>query len=401
MVPSAMFRVLICPRSDCRMATVWYYSGPMRSVEMPWVSTLRTFYTLTPDGFLVCQAPRGIPSAWFDPCITKGNTSMCNQFAFYLSGQRDDQSHLIPSDVVWMAICELVESGVITGAKASGMAASRFNSLNPFNTRLSLHGTDEQIARALHVLLNRFPEHAIAMTPRKQLRTEPVPVVSEEHCVCPTTHLIILDTETTGLPPHSALQEPLPARASDMLGRLSDFRAARMIQVAWKIVHVRQWKVMESGAMRIRPARCELTADEECNMYGPSKLLWQECTEKGQSIHYFWQKLQVMLDAYPNLRLVCHNVRFDMRIVASELARYRKPQLYERWVSLPKLCTAESCNFKRLQTLHTTLCGKAIEQTHRADDDVDMLFEVLPHLIRFGWVDLPFLPAIARQFDKK
>ncbi len=376
--------MILSPTSHIKVASVWIYDGPLRVRDLPWIDTLKRFYYIQ-DGYIYHRQPE-LPSSWFKPSITIGDT-MCNQFKCFFSGQRD-ATQALPSDLIWNeTIQDMVQSNQLSGASISGMASNYFQSLNPYSTQITLYGTDEQLEAALSQLKHIYPQYGDTFHPRKMLEKIPVSICDQ----CPDySHLLVFDTETTSLLNARAEWVIPPVNPADFPREW--FRETRLIQASWAVVDVRQWKVVERDTVLIRPSRCELTPGEIESMYPPSKQLWDEAQKSGTHIFTLWHKLNQLLNRYASLLLVCHNVDFDHRVIAHELSRTRLKELYTRWRVIPNLCTAKECNKKRLQDLHSDLVQSELIQTHRADDDVNMLLAILPHLSRYGWVPSSLIP---------
>jgi DNA polymerase-3 subunit epsilon len=186
----------------------------------------------------------------------------------------------------------------------------------------------------------------------------------------PQKKIIVLDTETTGLPENG-----------NGFGKLyapwdcTKYRNARLVQVAYAVYDVNGQLVKEVSTY-IRPTDFVISP-ESTKIHG----ITQEFAKTyGKSVIGVLRELEAELrDA---LLVVGHNVSFDRAIIQSEAWRNSMSEMAIMMDQIPCACTMrasiERCSimkngaikWPRLEELHMTLFGETFNGAHNAMEDV-------------------------------
>jgi DNA polymerase III epsilon subunit-like protein len=182
--------------------------------------------------------------------------------------------------------------------------------------------------------------------------------VTENDCK-ERTEVMVIDTETIGLPPHKSI--PMTS---------AEWERCRVVQIAWKL--------LSSGVMRnyiIRPD------DFQVQLTSIHGITQKQAEEEGVPMKEVLS--QLVEDLKTVAVVVAHNIDFDHQVVAYEL--YRAGVSCE-WDSdvLKKECTMQLARVAgivekptRLGVLYETCFHKPpVNKLHRADADVEVCAEI-------------------------
>ena len=175
------------------------------------------------------------------------------------------------------------------------------------------------------------------------------------------TNTLVIDTETTGLPPRYAPPHMLEA-----------WETCRIVQIAWE-VYDENGNHINSECYIIRPNGFVIPV-ESSQIHG----IQHEHAEKhGSSLMHVLERLMHLLPSIA--RIVAHNMNFDDNVVQSEVYRLGCPfskELLNEWNSKEKICTmkagtAPGKKWPKLAELYAKCFGAPPSGTmHRADEDV-------------------------------
>lgn len=194
------------------------------------------------------------------------------------------------------------------------------------------------------------------------------------------SYIMILDTETTGLPPR--LSQAYKDRWKyKPVEDSKSWECSRLVQVAWNL-YTRRGELVRKRDFLIRPDGFVIPK-EASNVHG---FTTEIAMRDGLP-------LRVALDALgedilDTSLVVCHNMGFDDRIMASELIRANMSWVYSRWRVMPKHCTMltntpPGGRWPKLCDLYERLYGhQPVADLHRADEDIrvtaDVFFKLYP-----------------------
>ncbi len=182
--------------------------------------------------------------------------------------------------------------------------------------------------------------------------------VTENDCK-ERTEVMVIDTETIGLPPHKSV-----AMSS------AEWERCRVVQIAWKL--------LSSGVSRnyiIRPD------DFKVQLTGIHGITQEQAEKEGVPMRQVLK--QLCEDLKTVAVVVAHNIEFDHQVIAYEM--YRAGVVCE-WESdvIKKECTMQLARVAgisekppRLGVLYETCFGRPpVNKLHRADADVEVCAEI-------------------------
>jgi DNA polymerase III epsilon subunit-like protein len=182
---------------------------------------------------------------------------------------------------------------------------------------------------------------------------------------------MVVDTETTGLPPRYAPVEALEA-----------WEKCRVVQIAWEI-YDEAGKHISSECYIIRPDGYTIRP-EVTRIHGISHT---HAEQHGIPFDVIIDRLACALPRVK--RIVAHNISFDDRVVQAELYRYCdtevKKKVMTQWREKQKLCTMlrgtkPGEKWPKLVDLYKRYFGGApSEEMHRADADVRACARIYHH----------------------
>lgn len=166
-----------------------------------------------------------------------------------------------------------------------------------------------------------------------------------------SNNVIILDTETTGLPSGRTLQH---------------YQEIRMTEICW--VLVQQNRIVATKQFLLKSCRAALA---ETPPHPSIQVTLEEIDRDGVEWEVVLAQLEQDLPLYD--RIVAHNIRFDMGMILSELSRLGDRGqrlgdqiLNKRWVDTMR-CSGRCL---KLAELHYRLTRQKLTDGHRAEADV-------------------------------
>jgi len=147
-----------------------------------------------------------------------------------------------------------------------------------------------------------------------------------------TKLIFVFDTETTGLP------------YTKDYTNLDKFNNARLVQFSGILYDMKEYKVVKEYDIYIKPD------DFKINNSHIHHITDEIANSKGIPIKKFFKKLKKILKYNP-LVLVGHNIDFDNNIIKSELYRYKKDKLLNKFSKFNNYCTMKNCvNITKIKT---------------------------------------------------
>lgn len=187
------------------------------------------------------------------------------------------------------------------------------------------------------------------------------------------TLTLVIDTETTGLPPRLGRTEVSP-RNSNAWAR------CRLVQVAWLLFDSENGAEVSRASHIINPAGEFTIPEQAARIHGITDAV---AAAEGVHLSEICAKLENILPRVETI--VAHNMAFDHAVVASELWRAKQHSLHDQWVNqIPfRYCTMlQGCRrgekWPRLYELYQRVLGKVLDPAtlHRADADAAACAEI-------------------------
>lgn len=181
------------------------------------------------------------------------------------------------------------------------------------------------------------------------------------------SYVMVIDTETTGLPPRYA--HPSMAEAWDV---------CRLVQVAWEVYDADANHV-SSECYIVRPDGFSVP-ESSSRIHG---ITHENAERNGVPVEDVWERLSRILPCVK--RIVAHNMEFDDKVIQSEMHRTAATFVLQEWQNKQKVCTmkrAKRPNVKwpRLIELYEEYFGRTPQGSmHRADNDVRACAEIYFH----------------------
>lgn len=173
------------------------------------------------------------------------------------------------------------------------------------------------------------------------------------------TNIMVLDTETTGLPKTKGFgRYYLP---SD----LDKYESSRLVELGY-IIYDKRGNYIKKYQQIVKPDKFKI---KNSKFHGISN---KKANSKGISCK------NVLNNLYEDIKsvnlIVAHNIKFDLNIILSECYRYQMNELIGKLESINTCCTAEESylrygRYMKLTHLYETLFDKEIDQKHRALSD--------------------------------
>lgn len=180
-------------------------------------------------------------------------------------------------------------------------------------------------------------------------------------------NILIIDTETTGLPPRSVSYDNSQA-----------WSKCRMVQVAWH-VYDPHGVLLEKEEYILQPDGWTVPSEAQ-NIHGISTHM---AMTEGVPITHVFERFH---DIFPTIRtVVAHNIAFDKAVLLSEMVRYKQQTLHDLFSSMDFHCTMKTNTlpgqkWPKLVDLYTNIFGCAPQGTlHQADTDVAACAEIYWH----------------------
>ena len=189
------------------------------------------------------------------------------------------------------------------------------------------------------------------------------------------SHILFFDTETTNLiekkgPGFNNLVE---------YTNLESYNKCRMVSICWKICD-RNENVITSKYYIIKPKDFIIDNNSEAAKING---ITSEIASQGTDIEDIINSLSIDIE---NVNLiVAHNILFDVSVLSSELFRYDKTDLLNKFRSIPTYCTCMNGNditkirpkgwrkykVPKLCELYKHLFNEDFENAHNAECDVN------------------------------
>ena len=137
----------------------------------------------------------------------------------------------------------------------------------------------------------------------------------------------IYDVETTGL----------PIRINRRLNynNLESFNNCRLISISW-IITDNINNIIEKGTYYVKPDNFEVS-QESINIHG---LTNEFLEQNGESIHNIIDLIKnIFTEKYEIIKIVSHNIDFDINVLKSELVRYNYSDLLIKINDIETYCT--------------------------------------------------------------
>lgn len=192
------------------------------------------------------------------------------------------------------------------------------------------------------------------------------------------SYIMILDTETSGLPPKlsNAWQDRWKYKP---ITDTKSWECCRLVQIAWNL-YTKSGKVVRKRNMIVYPDGFTIPK-EASDIHG---FTTERALKEGIPLSTVLEILAE--DLLDTSYVVCHNVAFDDKIVATELIRSQFNWAYSMWKNKPKHCTMLTNTipgekWPKLCNLYERLFGhQPVADLHRADEDIRVTAEVFFHL---------------------
>lgn len=175
------------------------------------------------------------------------------------------------------------------------------------------------------------------------------------------SYSLVIDTETTGLPPRFAIPS-----ASEI------WECCRLVQIAWELYDKNGCHI-SSECYIIKPDGFHIPVSST-RIHGISHT---HAEEHGVTLSFIWSRLYEILPRVK--KLVAHNMAFDDRVVQSEMYRSSDELsniIIAEWNRKEKVCTMMTAHkpgqkWAKLTELYETYFGTSPSgKMHRADADV-------------------------------
>ena len=186
--------------------------------------------------------------------------------------------------------------------------------------------------------------------------------------------VLVFDTETTGLP------------KSRNYKNSDDFKNARLIQFSGILYDFTEYKLVEEFDIYIQ--RDGFTI----NNSHIHKITNEFVDKNGKPISEFFKTLKKILKKKPCV-MVGHNISFDLSIIKSELFRYNKLKLLEKFNKINCFCTMKSCvnitkikrknggyKYPKLKELYEYIFGSEPKNLHNSLYDTRYTLDCLKEL---------------------
>lgn len=181
---------------------------------------------------------------------------------------------------------------------------------------------------------------------------------------------LIVDTETTGLPPRG-----MPIQQS------KTWNVCRIVQIAWRLYDI-NGELITKECYLIRPSEDVCFSPTSVKIHGISK---EVATSQGILFTEVLDRLECILPDVDTI--VAHNIAFDDPVIQSEMYRHGYYDLLTTWNKKNKYCTMlkgtrPGERWPKLAVLYERLFGTApVGNLHSADTDVAICAQIYYHQI--------------------
>lgn len=185
----------------------------------------------------------------------------------------------------------------------------------------------------------------------------------------------IYDVETTGL----------PIRINRRLNynNLDSFNNCRLISISW-IITDNINDIIEKGTYYIKPDNFEVS-QESINIHG---LTNEFLEENGESIHNIIDLIKnIFTEKYEIIKIVSHNIDFDINVLKSELVRYNYSDLLIKINDIDTYCTMLKSQsvmrvnkWPKLSEAYRYFYDEDITNAHQAEYDTLYCYKIFKKL---------------------
>jgi DNA polymerase-3 subunit epsilon len=185
----------------------------------------------------------------------------------------------------------------------------------------------------------------------------------------------IYDVETTGL----------PIRINRRLNynNLESFNNCRLVSISW-IITDNINNIIEKGTYYVKPDNFEVS-QESINIHG---LTNEFLEQNGESIHNIIDLIKnIFTEKYEIIKIVSHNIDFDINVLKSELVRYNYSDLLikindiETYCTMLKSQTVMRVNkWPKLSEAYRYFYDEDITNAHQAEYDTLYCYKIFKKL---------------------
>jgi DNA polymerase-3 subunit epsilon len=185
----------------------------------------------------------------------------------------------------------------------------------------------------------------------------------------------IYDVETTGL----------PIRINRRLNynNLESFNNCRLISISW-IITDNINNIIEKGTYYVKPDNFEVS-QESINIHG---LTNQFLEQNGESIHNIIDLIKnIFTEKYEIIKIVSHNIDFDINVLKSELVRYNYSDLLIKINDIETYCTMLKSQsvmrvnkWPKLSEAYRYFYDEDITNAHQAEYDTLYCYKIFKKL---------------------
>jgi DNA polymerase-3 subunit epsilon len=185
----------------------------------------------------------------------------------------------------------------------------------------------------------------------------------------------IYDVETTGL----------PIRINRRLNynNLESFNNCRLISISW-IITDNINNIIEKGTYYVKPDNFEVS-QESINIHG---LTNEFLEQNGESIHNIIDLIKnIFTEKYEIIKIVSHNIDFDINVLKSELVRYNYSDLLIKINDIETYCTMLKSQsvmrvnkWPKLSEAYRYFYDEDITNAHQAEYDTLYCYKIFKKL---------------------
>ena len=185
----------------------------------------------------------------------------------------------------------------------------------------------------------------------------------------------IYDVETTGL----------PIRINRRLNynNLESFNNCRLVSISW-IITDNINNIIEKGTYYVKPDNFEVS-QQSINIHG---LTNQFLDENGESIHNIIDLINnIFTEKYEIIKIVSHNIDFDINVLKSELVRYNYSDLLIKINDIDTYCTMLKSQsvmrvnkWPKLSEAYRYFYDEDITNAHQAEYDTLYCYKIFKKL---------------------
>lgn len=185
----------------------------------------------------------------------------------------------------------------------------------------------------------------------------------------------IYDVETTGL----------PIRINRRLNynNLESFNNCRLISISW-IITDNINNIIEKGTYYVKPDNFEVS-QESINIHGLTNDFLEQ---NGESIHNIIDLIKnIFTEKYEIIKIVSHNIDFDINVLKSELVRYNYSDLLIKINDIATYCTMLKSQsvmrvnkWPKLSEAYRYFYDEDITNAHQAEYDTLYCYKIFKKL---------------------